>query len=140
MLNKVIMMGRLTSDPTVKTTPNGVPVATFNLAVDRDYTPKDGGDRKADFFHVSAWRKTAEFVEKYFSKGQLVAVAGRLQTSTWETSNGEPRTMVEIVAESVYFGGSKKDNGPQDAYARQDPPKVEYVPFPEFEDDVQLPF
>ena len=111
MLNKVIMMGRLTSDPTVKTTPNGVPVATFNLAVDRDYTPKDGGDRKADFFHVSAWRKTAEFVEKYFSKGQLVAVAGRLQTSTWETSNGEPRTMVESSRSPSILVGAKRTTG-----------------------------
>lgn len=103
MLNKTILMGRLTDNPKKRQTPNGINVATFSLAVERQYD-KD----KTDFINIVAWRQTADFVNKYFKKGQLVAIEGNLQSRSYEDKNGNKRYMVEVVAEQVYFTGSKK--------------------------------
>lgn len=111
MLNKAILMGRLTKDPELRSTNSGTPVCSFTLAVDR--RSKDDG---TDFIDIVAWSKTAEFVSKYFQKGQLVAVAGRIQTRTWKDNNDNKRKAVEVVAEEVHFAESKKsgqDNNPE---------------------------
>ncbi len=110
MLNKIVLMGRLGDDPELKHTQSGVPVTTFNLACDRDFKEKDSGDKKTDWFTVVAWRNTADFVSKYFSKGRVAVVEGRLQTRKWTDKDGNNRTSVEIVADSVYFGDSKRDS------------------------------
>ena len=107
-MNQIVIMGRLTRDPELRHTPNGVAVASFTLAVDRGFTPKDGGDRQTDFIDVVAWRNTAEFVSKYFTKGQMAAVTGRLQIRDWTDKDGNKRRSAEVVAENVYFTESKK--------------------------------
>jgi len=101
-------MGRLTRDPEKRQTPGGVPVTSFTLAVDRAYTPKDGGEKQTDFIDVVAWRNTADFVAKYFTKGQMAAVAGRLQIREWIDKDEKKRKTAEVVAENVYFTESKK--------------------------------
>ena len=108
MLNHVTMMGRLCADPELKTTQSDIPVCSFRIAVERDYGPKDG-DRETDFFDVTAWRGTAEFVSKYFTKGRMIAVDGRLQAQNWTDREGSKRVSVEIVADSVYFADNKRD-------------------------------
>lgn len=108
MLNRVILMGRLTRDPEIKQIPSGVPVTTFSLAVDK-FTPQ-GQDKQADFFNIVAWRQTAEFVSKYFRKGQLVAVEGKLSSRKWTDKDGNNRTSVEVVADSVFFAEAKRDS------------------------------
>ena len=110
MLNHIVLMGRLTRDPDFRRTQTGTPVASFRLAVDRDFQSRDGGDKQTDFFDVVVWRNTAEFVSKYFTKGQLAVVSGRLQIREWTDKEGGKRTSVEVVADNVYFGGAKKDN------------------------------
>lgn len=110
MLNHIVIMGRLTRDPELRRTGNGTAVASFAIACDRDYKPQDG-DRECDFFDVIAWRQTGEFVSKYFSKGRMAVVDGRLQTRSWTDNEGNKRRAVEIVADHVYFGDSKKDGG-----------------------------
>ena len=112
MLNRVILMGRLVSDPELKTTPSGVSVTTFRIAVDRNYV-KSGEERKADFFDIVCWRQTAEFVCRYFGKGSLVMVEGQLQSRTYQAKDGSNRYVVEIVASSVYFTGERRDNQSQ---------------------------
>ena len=109
MLNRVSVMGRLTHDPELKQTQSGSYVATFSIAVERDFKDKASGEKVVDFFDVAAWRQTAEFVCKYFSKGRMMVVDGRLQARIWEDRNGSKRKAVEIVADSVYFGDSKRD-------------------------------
>ena len=106
MLNKIILMGRLTRDPELRKTGSGTPVTSFTLAVDRDYKPQDG-ERETDFINVVAWRSTAEFVFKYFSKGRMAVVEGRLQMRDWTDNDGNKRRSCEVVADSVYFGDSK---------------------------------
>lgn len=106
MLNKVILMGRLTKDPELRHTQNDIPVATFSLAVERSF--KSGEERQADFINIVAWRGTAEFVSKWFSKGQLVAVSGRLQARMYKDRDGNNRAAVEVVADEVFFAESKK--------------------------------
>lgn len=108
MLNKIVIMGRLTRDPELRQTGSGTDVASFTLAVDRDYSGRDGGEKQTDFIDVVAWRHTAEFVSKYFAKGDMAAVAGRLQIRDWTDKDGNKRRSAEVVAESVYFGGSKR--------------------------------
>lgn len=108
MLNVVALTGRLVEDPELKTTTNGVSVCSFRIAVDRDYAPQ-GQERKADFINVVAWRGTAEFVAKFFRKGQMIAVNGSIQTRQYEDRRGNKRTAVEVVAGSVSFCGSKAD-------------------------------
>lgn len=113
MLNTAILMGRLTADPELKTTQSGLSVTSFCVAVDRRYQ-KDG-EKQADFLNVTAWRQTAEFICKYFKKGQMIAVQGSIQTRNYEDKNGNKRTAVEIVAENVSFCGSKSESDGQQA-------------------------
>ena len=107
MLNRIILMGRLTRDPELRKTGNGTAVTSFTLAVDRDYKPQDG-ERETDFIDVVAWRGPAEFVFKYFSKGRMAVVEGRLQVRDWTDKDGNKRRNTEVIADSVYFGDSKK--------------------------------
>jgi single-strand DNA-binding protein len=107
-MNHIVIMGRLTRDPELRHTPNQISVASFSLAVDRGYTPKDGGERQTDFIDVVAWRNTADFVSKYFTKGQMAAVSGRLQIRDWTDKEGNKRRSAEVVADNVYFTESKK--------------------------------
>lgn len=109
MLNHFTGMGRLTRDPELKTTPAGISVASFAIAVERDFA--EGGEKKTDFIDVVAWRQTAEFVSKYFTKGMMAVVSGRLQIREWQDKEGNKRKTAEIVADNVYFGEGKKDNG-----------------------------
>lgn len=110
MLNHIVIMGRLTRDPELKTTNSGIPVVSFSIAVDRDFADKESGERGVDFIDVTAWRHTAEFVSRYFTKGRMAVVSGRLQTRNWTDKDGNKRKAVEIVAENVYFGDSKRND------------------------------
>ena len=118
-MNKVILMGRLTADPELKTTPSGISVTSFSLAVDRKYA-KQGEERKTDFINIVAWRQRAEFICKYFTKGQLIALDGSIETSSYVDKNGNNRTAFEVVAENVYFTGDKRNSqqsGNENAYS-----------------------
>ena len=110
MLNHIVIMGRLTRDPELRRTGSGVAVASFSLAVDRDFAPKDGGERETDFIDCVAWRQTGEFVSKYFTKGRMAVVSGRLQIRSWTDKDGNKRRSAEVVADNVYFGDSKRDS------------------------------
>ena len=113
MLNHIVIMGRLTRDPELRRTQSGTPVVSFSLAVDRDFASREGGERQTDFIDVVAWRGTAEFVSKYFSKGRMAVVSGRLQIRDWQDKEGNKRRTAEVVAENVYFGDSKRDGDSQ---------------------------
>ena len=130
MLNHIVIMGRLGKDPELRRTQSGVAVATFNVAVDRDFKDKATGQRATDWITCVAWRSTAEFVEKYFAKGSQVLVAGRLQMRDWTDKDGNKRISAEVQAENVYFAGAKTEGGQRE--------------LPEFEvmdnDDTDLPF
>ena len=116
MLNKVILMGRLTHEPESKALPSGMSVCTFSLAVQRDFA-KQGEDRQTDFINIVAFAQRADFVTRYFHKGQLVAVCGRLQSRSWEDQNGNKRYATEVVADEVHFAEPKRDNaGSGDPY------------------------
>ena len=108
MLNKIFIMGRLTRDPELRRTQSGTPVTSFSLAVDRDYKTQSG-EKETDFIDVVAWRATAEFVAKYFTKGRMAVVEGRLQIRAWQDKEGNKRRSAEVVADNVYFGDSKRD-------------------------------
>lgn len=108
MLNQVVIMGRLTRDPELRRTGSGTAVASFTLAVDRDFKGQDG-ERGTDFIDCVAWRNTAEFISKYFAKGRMMVAVGRLQKRDYENKDGEKRYVTEVVCESAYFGDSKKD-------------------------------
>ena len=150
MLNKTILMGRLTKDAELRYTESGVPVASFTLAVDRGF--KKEGQQNVDFLNIVAWRKTAEFVTKWFSKGQLVAVTGRLQSRSFKDKDGNNRTVAEVVADEVFFAESKKTDAP--AFTPKEDVKEEVAEgtydttsegdFADFEeltlDDGELPF
>ena len=110
MLNHIVIMGRLTKDPELRRTGSGISVVGFTLAVDRDFADKQSGEKETDFIEVVAWRSTADFVSKYFSKGRMAVVSGRLQVRKWKNKDGENRYSTEVVAENVYFGDSKKEN------------------------------
>lgn len=110
MLNCAVIMGRLTADPELRTTPNGISVTSFSVAVDRSYQ-RAGEERQTDFINVVAWRNTAEFVSRYFRKGSMIAVQGSIQTRNYEDRNGNKRTAFEIVADNVSFCGSKSESG-----------------------------
>lgn len=125
MLNKVILMGRLTKEPELRTTQSGVAVASFTLAVDRDYK-KD----ETDFVNIVAWRNTAEFVSKWFRKGQLVAVSGRLQVRSYEDRDGQKRTATEVVADECFFAESKKSTGTVDDLESFGEPVTDNEPLP----------
>lgn len=109
-MNQIVLMGRLTRDPELRHTQSNIAVASFTLAVDRGYS-KDKSERQTDFIDIVAWRGTAEFVSKYFTKGQMAAVTGRLQIRDWQDKEGNKRRSAEVVAENVYFTGSKKESG-----------------------------
>ena len=141
-MNVCAMMGRFVRDPELKTTNNGTSVCSFTLAVDRSYTPK-GEEKKADFIDFVAWRGTAEFIEKHFQKGSMIAVTGELQTRTYEDKDGNKRKVVEIVVSNASFCGGKSENrgsvdveGPAPAPAAT----VEQQDFEEITDDGDLPF
>ena len=110
MLNHIVLMGRLTRDPELRRTANGVAVASFTLAVDRDFAAA-GAEKETDFIDIVAWRNTAEFVSKYFTKGRMAVVCGRLQIRNWNDKEGNKRRSAEVVADNVYFGDSKRDSG-----------------------------
>ncbi len=117
MLNKIFIMGRLTRDPELRRTQTGTPVASFSLAVDRDYKDKATGERATDFIDVVAWRQTGEFVTRYFTKGRMAVVEGRLQIRDWTDKEGNKRRSAEVVADNVYFGDSKRDGDSGGSYA-----------------------
>lgn len=110
MINVAVLMGRLVADPELRRTQSDLPVCSFRIAVDRNYSSKTG-ERQADFIDIVAWRSTAEFVCKYFTKGQMIAVNGSIQTRSYEDKQGNKRTAVEVVAENVSFCGSKRESG-----------------------------
>ena len=110
MLNHITIMGRLTRDPELRRTGSGIAVASFTVAVDRDFSPKDGSERETDFIDCVAWRQTGEFVSKYFTKGSMAVVSGRLQIRGWTDKDGNKRRTAEVVADNVYFGESKRSN------------------------------
>lgn len=109
MLNKIFIMGRLTKDPELKRTQTGTPVVSFSLAVDRDFKDKSTGERATDFISCVAWRQSAEFISRYFTKGRMAVVEGRLQTRDWTDKDGNKRRSTEVIVDSIYFGDSKRE-------------------------------
>mgnify|MGYP000699405984 CR=1 FL=1 len=142
MLNKIFIMGRLTRDPELRRTQNGTAVAGFALAVDRDYKNADG-TKETDFIEVVAWRSSAEFVSKYFAKGRMAVVEGRLQIRDWQDKDGNKRRNAEVVADNVYFGDSKKEGDSSGGYKAAGK-AVDVEPgegeFAEIEDEEDSPF
>ena len=132
MLNRIIVMARMTRDPELRRTNSGTAVASFSLAVDRDFKSQSG-EKETDFIDIVAWRNTAEFVSKYFTKGRMAVVEGRLQLRDWTDKDGNKRRTAEIVADSVYFGDSKRHGGDT---AQSEPQGG----FSEIEADGDLPF
>ena len=117
MLNRIIIMGRLTRDPELRRTQNGTAVTSFTLAVDRDFKSKTTGEKETDFIDVVAWRSTAEFVCNYFAKGRMAVAEGRLQIREWTDKEGNSRRTAEVVADNLYFGESRRDGAPSKDYA-----------------------
>ena len=143
MLNRAILQGRLVADPDLKHTQSGVAVVSFRIAVDRDHKSKDPNAQNCDFINVVAWRSVAEFISRYFSKGSLILVDGRIQVRDYTDNNGNKRNVVEVVAESVNFCGKRESNArgngspggrPQESYAQQNYHQ-EPQEFQEMEDD-----
>ncbi len=143
MLNKVVIMGRLTRDPEVRKVNNDVSVCSFSVACDRDIVSKGSNERETDFFDVTAWRSTADFVGKYFAKGRMIVVVGRLQKRNYTDKDGNKRSVVDIIAENVYFGDSKKDadstGNPAAASYGNNAPADNFADISN-EDDGDLPF
>ncbi len=144
MINSVIIMGRLTYDPELRTTPNGISVVRFQVACDRNFS-RSGEDKKTDFTDVTAWRQTAEFVSRYFRKGSMIAVEGSIQTDNFTDKDGNKRKSVQVVANNVSFCGSKAESGttsnpvfsqPAPSYASADNSDFEEIS----DDDDDLPF
>jgi single-strand DNA-binding protein len=121
MLNHITIMGRLTRDPELRYTQSQTPVASFTLAVDRDFGGRDGGEKQTDFIDCVAWRQTAEFVSKYFTKGSMAVVSGRLQIRDWTDREGGKRRSAEVVVDNMYFGESKRDSNNSGRYDNQSP-------------------
>ena len=117
MLNRIILMGRLTRDPELRHTQTGTAVASFTLAVDRDFKDRNSGERATDFIDIVAWRQTGEFVSRYFTKGRMAVVEGRLQMRDWTDKEGNKRRSAEVVADNVYFGDSKRDGESAGGYS-----------------------
>ena len=111
MLNRITIMGRLTRDPEIRYTQSQTPVTSFTLAVDRDFGGRDGGEKQTDFIDCVAWRQTAEFVSKYFTKGSMAVVSGRLQIRDWTDRDGGKRRNAEVAVDNIYFGESKRRDG-----------------------------
>ena len=116
MLNHITIMGRLTRDPELRRTGSGIAVASFTVAVDRDFGGRDGGEKETDFIDCVAWRQTGEFVSKYFAKGRMAVVSGRLQIRNWTDKDGNKRRTAEVVADNCYFGDSKRDTDGGSSY------------------------
>ena len=116
MLNHITIMGRLTRDPELRRTGSGIAVASFTVAVDRDFGGRDGGEKETDFIDCVAWRQTGEFVSKYFTKGRMIVVSGRLQIRSWTDKDGNKRRTAEVVADNCYFGDSKRESDGGSAY------------------------
>ena len=159
MLNHIIIMGRLTRDPELRRTGSGVAVASFSIAVDRDFGGRDGGEKKTDFIDCVAWRQTGEFISKYFTKGRMIVVDGRLEMRDWTDKEGNKRRTAEVIVANAYFGDSKRDGdssssyggnayGGNNSYAAPAPSFGGYsapaAPASDFamldDDDAQLPF
>lgn len=140
MLNKIFIMGRLTADPEMRRTQSGTAVASFTLAVDRDFKDKNTGEKQTDFINCVAWKHTGEFVSRYFTKGRMAVVEGRLQIRDWTDKEGNKRRTAEIVCDQVYFGDSKKEDGGNSGgfnqYLAQN--HVQFAELPD--DDGELPF
>lgn len=132
MLNNIVIMGRLTKSPELRRTESGIAVTSFTIACERDYAPQ-GGEKETDFIDVVCWRSTAEFVEKYFTKGRMAVVTGRLQIRGWTDKEGNKRRSAEILADHIYFGDSKRDGDSQ-------APKSDFTEIPSDEEDEDLPF
>ena len=153
MLNHIVLMGRLTRDPELRRTGSGIAVASFTLAVDRDFAAQ-GAEKETDFVDIVAWRNTAEFVSRYFTKGRMAIVSGRLQIRNWTDKDGNKRRSAEVVADNVYFGDSKRDGASAPAGFDQTPsyaaPQPYQQPAPQApaasgfsmleDDDSELPF
>ena len=116
MLNHIVIMGRLTRDPELRRTGSGVAVASFTVAVDRDFGNRESGEKETDFIDCVAWRQSGEFVSKYFTKGSMIVVSGRLQIRSWNDKDGNKRRTAEVVADNVYFGESKRGSEGGNAY------------------------
>jgi len=129
-MNRIIMMGRLTADPQVKTTNSGVSVLAFSVAVDREYTPK-GAEKQTDFINCVAWRQTADFIARYFTRGQMIALEGALQSRNYDDKNGVKRTVWEVIVDRVHFCGGRNEGTKESANG------VDIAPDAEDED---LPF
>ncbi|MBQ7328941.1 MAG: single-stranded DNA-binding protein [Oscillospiraceae bacterium] len=149
MLNHIVIMGRLTRDPELRRTGTGVAVASFTVAVDRDFGKNENGEKETDFIDCVAWRQTGEFVSKYFTKGRMAVVSGRLQIRSWTDKDGNKRRTAEVVADNVYFGDSKRDGDNAGSYAAPAAPSfggysAPAAPASDFamlsDDDAQLPF
>ena len=158
MLNHITIMGRLVRDPELRRTGSGVAVASFTVAVDRDFGGRDGGEKETDFIDCVAWRQTGEFVSKYFTKGRMIVVSGRLQIRSWNDKDGNKRRTAEVVADNCYFGDSKRDgestgsyggntyggnaySAPAPSYGGYSAPAAPASDFAMLEDDdAQLPF
>ena len=139
MLNSVCLMGRLTADPELKSTQSGVSVCNFRIAVDRTYTPK-GQEKQTDFINIITWRSTAEFVSRYFRKGQLVAVQGSIQTGQYTDRDGNKRTTFDVVADNVFFAEKKAESGETKQGAGYDHSPDIQGDFEEIIGDESLPF
>jgi single-strand DNA-binding protein len=142
MLNHITIMGRLTRDPELRRTGSGIAVASFTVAVDRDFGGKDGGEKETDFIDCVAWRQTGEFVSKYFTKGRMIVVDGRLQIRKYTDKDGNKRTAAEVLAEHCYFGDSKQNGTQNQSVPDYHPPiSADGNDYPELTgDDEQLPF
>ena len=158
MLNHITLMGRLVRDPELRRTGSGIAVASFTVAVDRDFGSRDGGERETDFIDCVAWRQTGEFVSKYFTKGRMIVVSGRLQIRSWNDKDGNKRRTAEVVADNCYFGDSRRDGestgsyggntyggnaygAPAPSYGGYSAPAAPASDFAMLEDDdAQLPF
>ena len=138
MLNRIVLMGRLTRDPELRRTGSGTAVSSFSIAVDRDFKGQ-GGEKETDFIDIVAWRNTAEFVSKYFTKGRMAVVEGRLQIRDWKDREGNNRRSAEVVADNVYFGDSKRDgDAPAGSYTGGQSAQGGFTEMDE--DDGELPF
>ena len=145
MLNHIVIMGRLTRDPELRRTGSGVAVASFRVAVDRDYGSKEGGEKKTDFIDCVAWRQTGEFISKYFAKGRMIVVEGRLEMREWNDKDGNRRTTAEVNVANAYFGDSKREGessgssfGGNNYSAPASAPASDFAMLSD--DDAQLPF
>ena len=146
MLNHITIMGRMVRDPELRRTGSGIAVASFTVAVDRDYSDKQSGEKETDFIECVAWRQTGEFVSKYFTKGRMIVVDGRLQIRGWTDKDGNKRRTAEVVADNCYFGDSKKESSGGESYGGNygqrsggyPAPGSDFAPIEE--EDAQLPF